>query len=58
MNIQVELRKVIDAINSQPPVIRIILWVAVVIFIIVPFAIPATIIYFIWTALKGRERVS
>ena len=57
MNIQIELRKVIDAINSQPVVIRIILWFAAVVFVILPLAIPVAVIYIIRAAIKGREQV-
>ncbi len=56
MNLQVELRKMIDWINSQSTVIKLILWFAVIIFVIIPFALPAAIIYLIWTILKGKDQ--
>jgi len=57
MNIQIELRKMIDWINSQDPVIRLLLWFFVLLFVIVPFAIPAAIIYLLWSVLKEREKI-
>jgi len=57
MNLQIELRKMIDWINSQDTVIRLLLWFFVLLFIIVPFAIPAAIIYLIWSVLKEREKI-
>jgi hypothetical protein len=57
MNLQIELRKMIDWINSQPIIIAVLLWFFVVVFVIIPFAIPAMIIYLIWTAIKSREKV-
>lgn len=56
MNLQIELRKMIDWINSQSIVIKLILWFAVIIFVIIPFALPAAVIYLIWTILKGKEQ--
>lgn len=56
MNLQIELRKMIDWINSQSIVIKLILWFAVIIFVIIPFALPAAVLYLIWTILKGKEQ--
>jgi len=58
MNVQIELRKIIDWINSQEPIISIILWIAVLIFVIIPFGLPVAIGYFLWTLYKGREHAN
>ncbi len=58
MNLQIEIRKALDWIMSQPPVIRIILLFAVLIFVIIPFGIPAAIIYLFWTIFKSREHAN
>lgn len=56
MNIQIELRKALDWINLQEPIIRVLLWIAVLFFVIIPFGIPLAVIYFVWTIYKSREQ--
>jgi hypothetical protein len=55
MNLQIEARKVLDWILTQPIVIRIILLFAVLVFIVIPFGVPFAIIYFVYSVFKSRQ---
>ena len=55
MNLEIQIKRAWDYVNSQPPVVRIILLFAIFLFIVIPFAIPVAIGYFLWTFIHTKK---
>ncbi|MEK7165659.1 MAG: hypothetical protein AAB874_02530 [Patescibacteria group bacterium] len=58
MQLEVFARKVLDFVNSQPIIVRLILLFFLFLFVVIPLAIPAAIFFLIKAAVQKQQHAN